>query len=100
MLSLLMRLFGRRIAHKAVATHVREGGALDIKLGFALLRDRRVPIGAKLLSLLLGFALVALLIELELPLEALLAVAVPFVGLGLDSILDGLEVGIGPFVLA
>ena len=96
----LIRLLGHRAARGALVQHTAEGGALDIRLGFALLRDRRVPIGAKLLALALGVAGMALLIALELPAEAFLSILLPGLGLAAGFVLDGMEGIIGPFVLA
>src|SRR5579871_888473 len=92
-----LRLFGERVAHKALHNQVREGSKWDIRLGFALLRDRRVPMSKKLLALGLGGGIVALLEALELPVEAILGVLVPILGLPLDAVVDGVEAIIGPF---
>lgn len=97
---LLMRLFGHKMFHKAVAPHTSNGGVLDIHLGFAMLRDRRVPIGSKLLALALGAGGIALLINLQLPLEAVLAILLPVIGFMGDAVVDGIEGVVGPFVLA
>ncbi|HLV80426.1 MAG TPA: hypothetical protein VKT32_09090 [Chthonomonadaceae bacterium] len=98
MLNLLLRLFGKRVVHRAVASHTRVGGLLDVRFGFALFRDRRVPLGLKLLAILLGGALTALLVSLEIPLEGLLTLLLPFLTLP-DVVVDGLETVVGPFVL-
>jgi hypothetical protein len=95
MTGLLLRLLGGRIAHKAVAKRI-EGSAFDPKLGFALLRDRRISFSSKAMALGLGAALVAALIALELPFELILATLV--VGLLPEGIFDGLEVVIGPIL--
>jgi hypothetical protein len=100
MLNLFLRLFGRRVAHRAVARHTRGGGILDTKFGFALLRDRRIPPGLKLFSLGLGMGLMALLIGMELPLEGLWALLLPPLALPLDFAIDGLEAVIGPLLIA
>ncbi|HZP83695.1 MAG TPA: hypothetical protein VFB21_18790 [Chthonomonadaceae bacterium] len=98
MLRLLLRLLGGRMAHKAAARHAGSGGALDIRFGFALFRDRRVPPGAKLLAVGLGAALVAALIALELPLEGLWGLLLPLLGVPFVT-LDGLEMILGPALL-
>ncbi len=72
---------------------------LDIRSGLHLLRDRRVPIASKLLALGLGGALMIALVAMELPLEAVWAVLLPGLGLGLDGMIDGLEAVIGPLML-
>src|SRR5438105_5926090 len=96
-MNLILRLLGKKIVRHAAAKQAR-GSWLDARLGLALLRDRRVPIGAKLLALALGGAGMALLIGLELPLEAIWAVLLPGVGFGLDGLIDGMEAVIGPIV--
>ncbi|MBV9866057.1 MAG: hypothetical protein JO316_11955 [Abitibacteriaceae bacterium] len=100
MSELLMRLFGHRMFHKAVAQHTNHGGVLDVQLGFAMLRDRRVPLTSKLMALALGAVGVAVLINLELPLQALLALMLPILGFAGDFVIDGVEGVVGPFVLA
>ncbi|MCW3099334.1 MAG: hypothetical protein JWL77_4952 [Chthonomonadaceae bacterium] len=90
----VLRLLGERVAHKTLAQHSHTGGFLDIKLGFSMLKDRRVPFRPKLLAIGLGAGLIALLIGLEFPLEALLAL-VPGVGLLLDVMTDAMEAVIG-----
>jgi hypothetical protein len=90
----VLRLLGERIAHKTLAQHSHTGGFLDIKLGFSMLKDRRVPFRPKLLAVGLGAGLIALLIGLEFPLESLLAL-VPGVGLLLDATTDAMEALIG-----
>ena len=74
--------------------------ALDLKLGYALLRDRRVPFRAKAASLALGLGALLLVGVLELPVEAIMAALVPFVGLGGDVLLDGVEIIVGPLLAA
>lgn len=93
MMGFLMRMFGKRVVHQAVAKQ-RNGGLLDIKFGFSLLRNRRVPMRYKLLALGLGAALTAGLVALELPVESILAALV--IGLPFDAALDGLETMVGP----
>ncbi|HZT41266.1 MAG TPA: hypothetical protein VFA07_03710 [Chthonomonadaceae bacterium] len=98
MLNLLMHLFGKRVVHRAVASHARGGGLLDVRFGFALFRDRRIPLGGKLLALILGGLLTALLVSLEIPLEGLLTLLLPFLAVP-DFVVDGMETVLGPFVL-
>jgi hypothetical protein len=50
---------------------------MDIQLGYALLRDRRVPIRPKMLALAIGAAVVGFTELLQLPLESLFAVILP-----------------------
>ena len=91
----VLRLLGERVAHKTLAKNSHKGGFLDIKLGFSMLKDRRVSFGPKLMALGLGAGLIALLIALEFPLESLLAIVVPGLGLVLDFVTDGLEALLG-----
>ena len=98
MMNKILRQAGGRVAHQAVRKHTAEGGRFDLKFGFALLRDRRVPVGAKLLALGLGVAATAVINALELPLEVLIAVLLPGVGLAVDAVLNGVEFIAGPLL--
>ena len=98
MFKLLLRLFGGRVAHRALARHTHNGGLLDTRFGFALLRDRRVPPVAKLFSLGLGLALCALVIAMELPLEGLWALLPPPLALPVEFVIDGLEAVVVPLL--
>ena len=100
MTNVLLRRFGGHFAHKLVVKHTEEGGVLDVRFGLALLRDRRIPIGAKLMSLAIGGGITAAVMAMELPLESLLALLVPFIGFASDALIDGLEAVIGPMVVA
>jgi len=99
MMPLILRLLGGRAVHKAVANHV-EGSAFDPKLGFAMLRDGRVPFRSKLGAVGAACAIVVLLLAVEFPLEAILGVFVPILGLPIDAFVDGLEAIIGPVLFA
>jgi hypothetical protein len=79
---------------------VGEGKPVDIKAGLDLLRDRRIPVAAKLLSLIAGIAFIALLEVLELPAEMLLNLLLPVIGLGITIAVDGLEYIVGSVLLA
>ena len=91
----VLRLLGERIAHKTLAQHSHTGGFLDIKLGFAMLKDGRVPFRSKLLAVGIGAGLMTLLIGMELPLEWFLAIVLPVIGLVAGALTDGLEAVIG-----
>ena len=91
----VLRLLGERIAHKTIAKNAHVGGFLDIKLGVAMLKDRRVAFRSKLLALGVGAGLIALLIGMEFPLETVLAIVVPGLGLLADVVADSLEAVIG-----
>ncbi|MBV8377291.1 MAG: hypothetical protein JO279_09835 [Verrucomicrobia bacterium] len=73
---------------------------MNIRLGYALLRDRRVSIRAKLIALGIGAASVGAIELLELPVEGVLGALLPFVGAAGDLALDGAEAIIGPVLIA
>jgi len=73
---------------------------MDIKLGWKLLKDNRVPIRAKLAALGIGAACIAALEALELPLDTVLAAILPLVGITGDIALDGAEATFGPVLIA
>ena len=97
MLKILWNRVGRRAVH-AVAAGELQGSRLNIKLGFALLRDRRISFWAKLASLALGVGMAGMLISLEISPEMILAAILPGLGLALDFVTDGLEAVIMPFL--
>jgi len=94
----LWNKLGQKATHAMVGRHL-QGSRLDIKLGFALFRDRRVPMGPKLLALALAGALTASLVMLELSPEAVLGILIPF-GFAIEAIADGMEVLVLPLVFA
>jgi hypothetical protein len=73
---------------------------MNMTLGYALLRDRRVPIRTKLIALGIGAAGVGAIELLQLPLEGVFAALLPFVGVAGDLTLDGAEAVIGPILIA
>ena len=73
---------------------------LDMKLGFALMRDGRIPLRSKLLAFLLGFAVTGVVEFLELPIESVLSMLLPLIGIAGDVVLDGAELVAGPLLLA
>lgn len=87
----------RALGRKAVG-HAQGRGWLDVKLGFALLKDRRVPAVTKLAALGLGLALTLALVAFEVPLEGVFAALVPFLGIALDVVMDGVELLALPFL--
>lgn len=96
----LFRTLGHKAAHKAMKRHTENGGALDIKYGFSLFKDRNVPASYKLLALTIGIAVTALLMALEAPLELILGLFIPFLGLTSDLFIDGIEVLVVPLIIA
>jgi hypothetical protein len=73
---------------------------MNMTLGYALLRDRRVPIRTKLIALGIGAAGVGAIELLQLPFEGVFAALLPFVGAAGDLTLDGAEAVIGPILIA
>jgi hypothetical protein len=73
---------------------------MSMQLGFALLRDRRVSIRAKLIALGIGAAAVSAIELLQLPVEGVVAALLPFIGAAGDLTLDGAEAVLGPVLIA
>ena len=73
---------------------------MNMTLGYALLRDRRVPIRAKLIALGIGAAGVGAIELLQLPVEGVVAALLPLMGAAADLALDGAEAVIGPVLIA
>jgi hypothetical protein len=73
---------------------------LDVKFGFALMRDHRIPLRSKAAALVLGLAITALVELLELPVEGLLSMLLPILGIAGDVVIDGAELIAGPLLLA
>ena len=88
------------LAAVAARRFVGENKPLDFKLGAALFRDRRVAVPHKMAALALGFIGVVILNAVELPVETLLALALPVVGFGIDLALNGFEWIAGPLLMA
>jgi hypothetical protein len=73
---------------------------MNMTLGYALLRDRRVPVRTKLIALGIGAAGVGAIELLQLPVEGVFAALLPFIGAAGDLTLDGAEAIIGPLLIA
>jgi hypothetical protein len=73
---------------------------MNIRLGYRLLRDHRVPIWAKLMALGIGAACIGALEVLELPLETVLAGMLPLIGITGDIAFNGAEAIAGPVIIA
>src|SRR6266436_1712534 len=73
---------------------------MNIRLGYRLLRDHRVPIRTKLMALGIGAACIGALELLQLPLEAVLAGILPLIGITGDIAFDGAEAVVGPVIIA
>ena len=102
-LLLVANFFGpvaRAVLPKAAAREAHRRGWLVLRLGFALLRDRRVSILTKLAALASGATLTAILVAIEFPLEGLIGLLVPFLGLAFDVAFDGLELIAFPLLIS
>jgi hypothetical protein len=73
---------------------------MNMRLGYALLRDRRVPVRTKLIALGIGAASVGCIELLQLPVEGVVAALLPFIGAAGDLALDGAEAIVGPLLIA
>ncbi len=96
----ILRFIGERVLHKTVSEHTKFGGMMDIKLGFAMLKDRRVPFRPKLLSLGIAAGVMGLLIAVEFPLEWFLSIVLPVIGVAISAMTDGLETILGTLGVA
>lgn len=96
----IVRRMTGRIVGQVAGEQRKPGNLLDIRLGIALLRDRRVPALAKLLSLGLGIVLTYVLTAIEAPLEVLVAAVVPGLGMAADMMVDGSEMVVCPLLFA
>src|SRR5690242_14658680 len=96
----IVKLLGMRALKKAVtsAHGGRRPPIIDFGLGFALLKDRRVPVASKLLALMLGVVALMALTALELPVELIVAALLNLPGVGMDLVVDGIEIVAGPLL--
>lgn len=89
---------GHIFAH-TVARKAHKSGFLDIRQGFQLFRSREVSAIQKLGALGIGGFLTALLMLFEVPLESIVGVLLPFLGVALDMAIDGAEVILLPMLI-
>ena len=94
------RGIGQQAFTYAAAKQMGQGKILDPALGWRLLRDGRIPFQFKVASVLLGMGLTFLIQVLELPIEGIIAAALPGLGLFLDGGLAGTEAVLGPLLFA
>jgi hypothetical protein len=73
---------------------------LNLKLGYVLLRDSRVPIRAKMLALGIGALATTAFEVLEIPLEGFFAMILPLIGIAGDLVVGGAEAVVGPIIVA
>jgi hypothetical protein len=71
-----------------------------MQLGYALLRDKRVPIRTKLIALGIGAAIVGTVEVLQLPVEGVIAALLPLIGAAGDLAVDTAEAILGPVLIA
>jgi hypothetical protein len=98
--SFLLRVFGHKAAHKVMERHTKRGGLFDVKYGFSLFRDPSVAMTSKVAAIGIGVGVTMLLMAVEAPLELILGLFIPFVGVGVDVAIDGLEVILFPMLVA
>jgi hypothetical protein len=96
----MIRHIGGIALNRAARNYIGEGKRIDAKLGIALFRDRRVPVPAKMAAIALGFVLMTVLNALQLPLDAVIAFLLPFVGLGVELMWNGAETLIGTLLFS
>jgi len=96
----IVRQMTGRVVGQVTTEQRKPGNLLDLRLGVALLRDRRVPPMAKLLSLGLGLVLTYVLIAVEMPLEGIVAAIAPGLGITADVLMDGAETILCPMLFA
>jgi hypothetical protein len=63
------------------------------------MRDKQIPIHVKFLAFTVATCITILLLAFEVPLEGVLALAMPFLGVPLDFAVDGIEVVVLPLLL-
>src|SRR5260221_13138291 len=73
---------------------------MNMPLGYALLRDRRVSVRSKLIALTVGLAVTGLIELLQLPFESVFALLLPVAGAAGDILIDGAEAVIPPVLVA
>jgi hypothetical protein len=76
------------------------GFRVNARLGYALLRDRRISLRPKFVALGAGLAVLAAIELLQVPLESVLALVLPGVGAAGDVAVDGAEAVIVPVLVA
>jgi hypothetical protein len=95
-----VRQVGSPVLHIVAHRYVGEGKLFDLRLGFALFKEKRTPVGAKMSALVLGAVAMMGWNLLELPVEALMAFLLPFVGMVFQVAWNGLETVIGSLLFA
>jgi hypothetical protein len=70
------------------------------RLGCLLLKDPRVPLANKFFAFVLAACATLLLIAVEAPVEGMVAMMLPMLGIFVDIAVDGIEVLLLPILLA
>ena len=73
---------------------------LNFRLGWQLFRDPRVSVAKKGAAVSIGIIITLLLIVCEVPLEGLLGLMAPLVGVAADVLVDGAELVLLPLIIA
>jgi hypothetical protein len=73
---------------------------LNLKLGYVLLRDSRVPVRAKMLALGIGALATTAVEVLEIPIEGFFAMVLPLIGIAGDLAVGTTEAVVGPIIVA
>jgi hypothetical protein len=82
-------------AEHAVKRDIGEGKAIDPKLGAKLFKDKRVPVGKKVLALFLGVVAIGVAEVLDFPLEAILAPILGLLSIPLEITSEAIEYTVG-----
>jgi hypothetical protein len=89
-----------KMAKRALVGGRSRAPMIDIGLGWALMRDNRVPGRSKIQALGTGALIIAALQVLELPIELLIAALFSVPGIGFDIAWNGIELLAGPVLVA
>jgi hypothetical protein len=73
---------------------------MDFKLGYALLKDGRVPMRCKFMALAAGLVVGVVIEVFEIPVETVLAAVLPILGAATDLVVDGTEMLVLPVLFA
>jgi hypothetical protein len=89
-----------KAAEHAAKNHTGEGKAIDPKFGVKLFKDRRVPVGKKVLALFLGFTTIGLAELLDFPLEVILAPVLGLLSIPLEIASEAIEYTVGVLAIS
>jgi len=83
---------------RLIAHHV--SGFLNLGQGRRMFMDRSIPVRPKAAAIAIGSIVTAFLVAMEVPLETVTGLLLPFVGELLDIMVDGIEVLVLPMLIA